>query len=276
MGNEQSVPPGLRERTKEATRAGLQAAAVRLVLAHGVSAVTVEDIAASANVSARTFFNYFASKEEALLGRTVGVCQSAVQALRERPGEESPLGAVRALLPSLVDAVGSDRATWRDRAEVVRANPQLLPHLLQCFVDEERAGRCRRGAHRAAGRPRVPGPGGGARDGRLPGHRGPVGAAGAHGLAARRPRPRAREPGRRAAGAASGRSVTTAPTLRWASARPVLHRLLRETLLVVGPPPAPPRPERCGPERSALSGQLLRARPVMRCCTCTSWLGATP
>lgn len=59
---------GLREAKKQATTWALVEAARRLVHEHGLDAVTVDDIAAAAGVSGRTFFNYFDSKELAVIG----------------------------------------------------------------------------------------------------------------------------------------------------------------------------------------------------------------
>lgn len=69
---------GLREKKKQATRAKLADAAIRLITARGVDAVTIDDIAKSAEVGKGTLYNYYGSKEEILLEFLAGVEAAAL------------------------------------------------------------------------------------------------------------------------------------------------------------------------------------------------------
>jgi AcrR family transcriptional regulator len=79
---------GLRERKKRETRLALSLAAVKLIGECGWDAVTIEQIAAAANVSDRTFRNYFGSKAEAIASRHLDRSLEIVDQLRARPPDE--------------------------------------------------------------------------------------------------------------------------------------------------------------------------------------------
>jgi AcrR family transcriptional regulator len=69
MDTSRAAGPGLRERKKQQTREALSWAALRLAVERGLGNVLVEDIAAEAGVSPRTYNNYFSSKAEAITWR---------------------------------------------------------------------------------------------------------------------------------------------------------------------------------------------------------------
>ncbi|MCP2164004.1 TetR/AcrR family transcriptional regulator [Goodfellowiella coeruleoviolacea] len=119
---------GLRERKKLATRAALRHAAVTLYRQHGPDSVTVEDICAAAGVSPRTFFNYFETKDEAVLSFSEGTPQRFRQRIIERPAEESPIQAIHAAFAERLAELKADE-TWRERTLLLREHPELLPRL---------------------------------------------------------------------------------------------------------------------------------------------------
>lgn len=94
--------PGRRERKRLATRARLEQAAQQLFLSQGFEHTTVDEIAAAAGVSRRTFFNYFDTKEAVLFGRYVSFEEDLARAIRAAPPGLSALElaehAVTALL----------------------------------------------------------------------------------------------------------------------------------------------------------------------------------
>jgi AcrR family transcriptional regulator len=94
---------GLRERKKLKTRAELADAAFRLFSERGFDGTTVEDIVEEVEVSPRTFFRYFDSKEDVVIGFFDDLGLQLRAALALRPAEEPPFEAVRHALGALVD-----------------------------------------------------------------------------------------------------------------------------------------------------------------------------
>ena len=68
-GRENASPEGLRYRKKLKARLAVERAALELVIERGYDGVTVEDICARAEISKKTFFNYFPSKASVIMGR---------------------------------------------------------------------------------------------------------------------------------------------------------------------------------------------------------------
>jgi AcrR family transcriptional regulator len=95
--------PGRREQHKAATRLALQTAAAQMFEQNGYDRTTVRDIAAAAGVTERTFFRYFASKEELVLGEVLDLIPVVQQRVRERPAGEPPYTAVERSILGLLD-----------------------------------------------------------------------------------------------------------------------------------------------------------------------------
>jgi AcrR family transcriptional regulator len=122
---------GLRERKKQATRQALSWAALRLAVERGVENVRVEEIAAEAGVSPRTFNNYFASKYEALAARQLDRSRKSAELLRSRPADEPLWDAiVHAMLRPLEDE-GADDPTpeWLAAIRRLLSEPAMLAEI---------------------------------------------------------------------------------------------------------------------------------------------------
>ena len=92
---------GLRERKKAQTRSAISTAVMLLALERGLDAVTADDIAAAANVSVRTFHNYFGSKEEALIASWRSEFEVHLEELRARPPDEPILVSLECVLAGI-------------------------------------------------------------------------------------------------------------------------------------------------------------------------------
>lgn len=130
---------GLRERKKLATRLALHRAALQLVAERGLDHVSVDDIAARADVSPRTFFNYFATKDDAVLGLDPGAMQQQVDAFRARPADESPVEAMRAVARVQAEEMARETDLWPLRMRVIEQHPVLIGKLAAKFGESERA-----------------------------------------------------------------------------------------------------------------------------------------
>ena len=133
----QTASAGLRERKKLATKQALALAAMKLAVQRGLENVRVEDIADAANVSRRTFTNYFASKEEAIASLSAGRFARAAQALRDRPASEpmaDSLAEVFAAQHQAADRLDPERLA---PVQMLMMSPALQGEALKTMVAAE-------------------------------------------------------------------------------------------------------------------------------------------
>lgn len=119
-------PTGLRDQKKAATRLALSEAAIRLAKPGGLDTVTAEAIAAEAGVSTRTFHNYFASKEEAVLHRFEVDVTTWAERLRGRPLDEPIWDALESVVVSIVLDPVRDLETLAAEMALIESSPALL------------------------------------------------------------------------------------------------------------------------------------------------------
>nr|WP_253691179.1 TetR/AcrR family transcriptional regulator [Cellulosimicrobium protaetiae] len=151
-------PDGLRERKKRARREALVEAAQTLVLQRGLDTVTVEDICAEVGVSPRTFFNYFPSKDDAVLGLEDLAVRPEVVATFVQGG---PSGALLDDLEVVVADVLAQQVVTPERMARTLELVQREPHLVArhvAWVEGHRAELVEMFVARRAVRPFVPDP----------------------------------------------------------------------------------------------------------------------
>ncbi len=114
---------GLRERKKQRTKEAIQREAMRLFQEQGYDETTIEQIAAAADISPSTFFNYFPSKEDVVIyDRYDPVIFSMI---KSRPRSESLSASVRHGLDALARFMQADREVILSRAKLALEVPQL-------------------------------------------------------------------------------------------------------------------------------------------------------
>ncbi|MFF8768991.1 TetR family transcriptional regulator [Kitasatospora sp. NPDC015120] len=147
----QPAPPapaqeqGLRARKKQRTRDALIEAAHRLFLGQGFARTTVDEIAGAVDISQRTFFRYFANKDEVALAVLAEAEDHFIRQLRARPAAETPLQALRAAIVGSWREHGAGRDTGPrsvtaalELIRMIEDTPTLLAAHLRRVTEQER------------------------------------------------------------------------------------------------------------------------------------------
>lgn len=111
----------LREQFKTTTRQELTRVGVELFLQQGFAATTIDQIVEPLGISKRTFFRYFATKEDLVVEWQTEMTPAFVDELNSRPTEEAPFKAVSETLLSL--------------ASRINTNPELAFALMRLFKE---------------------------------------------------------------------------------------------------------------------------------------------
>jgi AcrR family transcriptional regulator len=150
MEHEELPPDGLRERKRRDTFQRIARTGLELFLAKGYQATTLDDIAAAAGISRRTFFHYFKSKDEILLAWQSGLADSVRTNILEAAEDQSPLDALCGALLKLAAPYDTDATIVI--ARLLRSNDQLRAANQAKFLHMEHAAfdaLCRRWPQRA-------------------------------------------------------------------------------------------------------------------------------
>lgn len=115
--------PGLRERKRQQIRERLTRTAMALFLERGFEATTLDDIAAAADISRRSFFHYFASKEDVVFALQEESITALVAAVAARPANESMLTAAENAIAAMAGKLEPGEAITM--ACLKRDNPAL-------------------------------------------------------------------------------------------------------------------------------------------------------
>jgi AcrR family transcriptional regulator len=129
----ETSPLPIRERTRRLAQTELTSVAQDLFVAQGYDGTTVDQIAAAAGMSKRTFFRYFPSKDDLVIGKYDLFADRMAEALDERPIDEPIWESLRRVFDITLDYVQDDYQRARNEAmdEIVRSTPQLYARYLE-------------------------------------------------------------------------------------------------------------------------------------------------
>jgi AcrR family transcriptional regulator len=130
--------PGLRERKRLATRRAIQQAVLTLSHEYGIDHVTVDDISRVANISPRTFFNYFPSKDAAFIGDAPEMASAEDIEIFVASGPDNDvLADLAVLLSKSLQRTEADREVHQLRRTVMKENAYLFGMRMATLRDFE-------------------------------------------------------------------------------------------------------------------------------------------
>src|SRR5947209_5117646 len=118
-------PMSLRERKKRLAQATIEETALRLFQQKGYEQTSIQDIADAVMMSSRTFFRYFASKEEVLFGPLRAIQSEGLRWLQQVAPTESPHAALTATFEHLASLYQQQRASFLLRYQVSMQIPSV-------------------------------------------------------------------------------------------------------------------------------------------------------
>lgn len=134
--NDAQPVTGLRERKRKETLRRITDAGMCLFIDKGIDATTVDEIAAAAGISRRSFFHYFPSKDDILLSLQQGMGGLIAERVRHGDATVSPLELIRAAVIATCAEVPADDMMKIDR--LMKASPAVQARKQASYVEHER------------------------------------------------------------------------------------------------------------------------------------------
>ena len=145
MNDSAEIEGGLRKRKRAATRAAITGVARKLTAERGLNGYTVEEVCELADISRRTFFNYFPTKEDAILGHVDDEIPQDVIAGFIAGGASSPAGEISpslfqdliGLSLKLSENMAASEEETRQLIGVIKKEPQLMLRIIGATGERE-------------------------------------------------------------------------------------------------------------------------------------------
>ncbi|MEX2373758.1 MAG: TetR family transcriptional regulator [Dehalococcoidia bacterium] len=125
MNEAHDTPSQAGSRPARAVREDIAEAALQLFLERGFVETTIDDIALAAGISRRTFFRYFATKDDTVLEYIAQTGGRFIERYMVRPDGEPTLAAVQAAVREVLEEVGSETERARALGRLIRETPSL-------------------------------------------------------------------------------------------------------------------------------------------------------